>query len=101
MRMCLHLAVVVILLAEAALLLSQEASSPGAPLPQIGQAQLDRFRAGQEEFTAVRDPIDGLGPAYNGTSCGACHNLPAVGGSGIVTLTRAGRTDGDGRFSPS
>jgi CxxC motif-containing protein (DUF1111 family) len=78
----------------------QERPQPGDPLPQLPQAQLNRFRAGQEEFLAVRDPIDGLGPAYNGTSCGACHNNPAVGGGGIVSVTLAGRKNEDGSFTP-
>jgi CxxC motif-containing protein (DUF1111 family) len=73
---------------------------PGDHLPQISKEQVNRFRAGQQEFTAVRDPVDGLGPAYNGTSCGACHNLPAIGGGGIVLATRAGRKNEDGSFTP-
>jgi CxxC motif-containing protein (DUF1111 family) len=73
---------------------------PGDPLPQLPQAQLNRFRAGQEEFMAVRDPMDGLGPAYNGTSCAGCHTLPAVGGGGIVSVTLAGRRNEDGSFTP-
>jgi CxxC motif-containing protein (DUF1111 family) len=77
----------------------QERPQPGDPLPRLPQAQLNRFRAGQEEFLAVRDPIDGLGPAYNGTSCGACHNIPAVGGGGIVSVTQAGRRNEDGSFT--
>jgi CxxC motif-containing protein (DUF1111 family) len=88
-------------LVGAALLAGQQLRpQPGDPLPQLSQAQLNRFRAGQEEFMAVRDPIDGLGPAYNGTSCGACHNLPAVGGGGIVSVTQAGRKNDDGSFTP-
>jgi CxxC motif-containing protein (DUF1111 family) len=63
------------------------------------QSQIDRFRAGQEEFLAVRDPDDGLGPAYNGTSCGGCHSTPAIGGSGLITVTRAGLQDAAGNFT--
>jgi CxxC motif-containing protein (DUF1111 family) len=88
---------ITICLGGAALLAGQ--LQPGDPLPQLPQAQLNRFRAGQEEFMAVRDPMDGLGPAYNATSCGACHNLPAVGGGGIVSVTHAGRINVDGSFT--
>jgi len=77
----------------------QKRSQPGDPLSPLPQAQVNLFRAGQEEFTAVRDPIDGLGPAYNGTSCAACHDLPAAGGGGIISVTRAGRRNEDGSFT--
>ena len=41
---------------------------------------------------------EGLGPAFNGTSCAACHNVPAIGGAGTIAEMRAGRRDATGRF---
>ena len=32
----------------------------------------------------------GSGPAFNGTSCAACHNVPAIGGAGTIAEMRAG-----------
>ena len=37
-----------------------------------------------------RNAEEGLGPAFNGTSCAACHNVPAIGGIGLITEVRAG-----------
>jgi CxxC motif-containing protein (DUF1111 family) len=53
---------------------------------------------GQEDFTEVETSEEGLGPAFNGTSCAVCHSLPAIGGSSIVLETRAGYKDADGNF---
>jgi len=41
---------------------------------------------------------EGLGPAFNGTSCAACHNVPAVGGAGTVAELRAARRNERGEF---
>ena len=41
---------------------------------------------------------DGLGPAFNGTSCGACHSVPAIGGISPMAEVRAGHRDADGTF---
>ena len=53
---------------------------PGDPLPGITPREFDAFRVGLNAFTGVETVDDGLGPAFNGTSCGACHSVPAVGG---------------------
>jgi len=46
---------------------------------------------------------DGLGPVFNGKSCGECHAVPSVGGSepnvGVARETRIGRMF-NGRFDP-
>lgn len=73
------------------------ALAPGAALSGIGAEARALFEAGKEDFLENEDPADGLGPAFNGISCGGCHNLPAVGGTGNVTEVRAGRTV-NGRF---
>ena len=54
---------------------------PGDPLPGITPAEFEEFRLGLDDFTEVETAEDGLGPAFNGTSCAACHSVPAIGGS--------------------
>ena len=49
-------------------------------------------------FPGSGDPEDGLGPAFNGTSCAVCHNIPAVGGTGTMMEVRAGYRDEQGQF---
>ena len=71
---------------------------PGDPLPGITGAEAQRFRTGLEAFTDVLEPELGLGPVFNGTSCAGCHSIPAVGGSGTLTVVRAGMRDQDGKF---
>ncbi|MGH9674232.1 MAG: di-heme oxidoredictase family protein [Bryobacteraceae bacterium] len=81
-----------------AVLLGQRETLPGDPLPGITVAEFERFRIGLEDFTEVEDAEEGLGPAFNGTSCAGCHNVPAIGGAGTITEVRAGRRDEDGEF---
>src|SRR5687768_11359614 len=62
--------------------------------------------AGQELFSRTWLPWDsrvtqggdGLGPMYNASSCGACHNQGGVGGAGTrehnVRLTRLSEEEG-------
>jgi CxxC motif-containing protein (DUF1111 family) len=65
----------------------------GVPLPGISPAEFQEFRLGLDDFLEVETADEGLGPAYNGTSCAVCHNVPAIGGGGtIVELRAAGRT---------
>ena len=71
--------------------------NPGDPLPGISATDFSEFRLGLEDFTEVETAEDGLGPAYNGTSCAVCHNVPAIGGSGVILETRAGYRGEDNR----
>jgi CxxC motif-containing protein (DUF1111 family) len=71
---------------------------PGSPLPGITAQEHELFRMGLEDFTEVEGAADGLGPAFNGTSCGACHNVPAIGGTSTITEVRAGYRDEEGVF---
>jgi CxxC motif-containing protein (DUF1111 family) len=66
---------------------------PGDPLPGISPVDFSDFRLGLDDFTEVETVEDGLGPAYNGTSCAVCHNLPAIGGGGVMLEMRAGYRD--------
>jgi len=72
---------------------------PGDPLPGISATEFELFRMGLEDFTEVETAEDGLGPAFNGTSCAVCHSVPAIGGMSSVTEVRAGHVDSEGRFT--
>jgi CxxC motif-containing protein (DUF1111 family) len=72
---------------------------PGDPLPGITAAEFELFRMGLEDFTEVETAEDGLGPAFNGTSCAVCHSVPAIGGISTMTEVRAGHVDEEGRFT--
>ena len=78
--------------------LAQQPVSPGDPLPGITPAEFEEFRLGLEDFLEVESAEEGLGPAYNGTSCAGCHSVPAVGGIAPVTTVRAGIRDSNGNF---
>src|SRR5579864_994090 len=78
--------------------LMASAPKPGDPLPGITSGETRSFLQGQVAFMKVLEPEDGLGPAFNGTSCAGCHNTPTVGGTGTVTVLRAGLRDADGNF---
>ena len=53
----------------------------GEPIPSSTQTQLDAFERGKAVFSRRFDLADGLGPAFNVTFCGACHERPVPGGS--------------------
>jgi len=72
--------------------------APGEPLPGVTPAEFEEFRLGLDDFLEVETTEEGLGPAFNGTSCAACHNVPAIGGAGTIAEVRAGRRDANGRF---
>jgi hypothetical protein len=71
---------------------------PGDPLPGLTPREFEEFRLGLDDFTEVETSEEGLGPAFNGTSCAVCHSVPAIGGGGIMLETRAGYKDADGSF---
>ena len=72
---------------------------PGDPLPGITAGDFERFRIGLEDFTEVETAEEGLGPAFNGTSCAVCHSVPAIGGISTMTEVRGGYRDEDGTFT--
>ena len=72
--------------------------NPGDPLPGLTPTEFTEFRLGLEDFTEVETAEDGLGPAFNGTSCAVCHNVPAIGGIGVMLETRAAYQDASGEF---
>ena len=75
-----------------------QTGGPGSPLAGITPAEFEEFRLGLDDFMEVEATEEGLGPAFNGTSCAVCHNVPAVGGAGIIAELRAGRRNEKGEF---
>ena len=71
---------------------------PGDPLPGISGAEFEEFTLGLDDFTEVESVEEGLGPAFNGSSCAVCHSVPAIGGAGVVAEVRAARRDEHGEF---
>lgn len=78
----------------------QNGTRPGDPLPGLTPNEFEEFRLGLDDFLEVETVEEGLGPAFNATSCAACHNVPAIGGVSPIAEVRAGRRLPDGRFEP-
>ena len=75
----------------------------GDPLPDLSAERLGQFERGREMALTQFLPSDGLGPAFNVSSCAGCHERPTVGGSAGLyrNFTLAGTTlDGEG-FLPA
>jgi CxxC motif-containing protein (DUF1111 family) len=74
----------------------QAVTRPGDPLPGLSPSEFSLFRLGLDDFLEVETPEEGLGPAFNGTSCAGCHNVPAIGGGSVVAEMRGGRMGANG-----
>ena len=70
----------------------------GGPLGGLTPREFSEFRLGLDDFLEVETAEEGLGPAFNATSCAVCHNIPAIGGSGLILEVRAGFRDASGAF---
>jgi CxxC motif-containing protein (DUF1111 family) len=81
-----------------ALLSAQTRSTLGLPLSGITPVEFQEFRLGLDDFLEVEASEEGLGPAFNGTSCAVCHNIPTIGGAGTMAELRAGRRNASGEF---
>jgi len=79
---------------------AQRITQPGDPLPGLTPEEFELFRMGLDDFLEVESAEEGLGPAFNGTSCAACHNAPAIGGVSPVSEVRVARTGPSGEFLP-
>ena len=55
---------------------------PGDPLRGLTRPERTRFDQGKVVFDSVFTPQTGLGPLFNLTACGECHEDPKAGGSG-------------------
>src|SRR5687768_1734198 len=82
----------------AALLSAQTRSALGTPLSGITPVEFQEFRLGLDDFLEVEASEEGLGPAFNGTSCAVCHSIPTIGGAGTMAELRAGRRNASGEF---
>ena len=71
-------------------------SNPGDPLPGLSPVELAEFRGGLDLFNDDFVVNDGLGPAFNGTNCSQCHDVPAIGGAGVMLETRAAYREASG-----
>jgi len=82
----------------AALSTAQTRSALGTPLPGLTPVEFEEFRLGLDDFLEVEASEEGLGPAFNGTSCAVCHSIPTIGGAGTMAELRAGRRNASGEF---
>jgi len=80
------------------LLVAQRGALPGDPLPGLTPVEFEEFRLGLDDFLEVETAEEGLGPAFNGTSCAVCHSVPAVGGTGAIAEVRAASRGPRGEF---
>lgn len=87
-------------LLTAAIVLRAQDRPPGAggPIAGLSPSEFSEFRLGLDDFLEVETAEEGLGPAFNGTSCAVCHNVPAIGGGGLILEVRAGYRDETGVF---
>src|SRR5688500_7948356 len=74
------------------------AAHAGRPLTGLTPTGFEEFRLGPDDFLEVEFSEEGLGPAFNGTSCAACHNAPAIGGVSPVSEVRVAKTGPEGEF---
>ncbi len=81
-----------------AVLTAQTRSALGTPLAGLTPVEFQEFRLGLDDFLEVEFSEEGLGPAFNGTSCAVCHNIPTIGGAGTMAELRAGRSNANGEF---
>jgi CxxC motif-containing protein (DUF1111 family) len=77
---------------------AQTRSALGTPLAGLTPVEFEEFRLGLDDFLEVEASEEGLGPAFNGTSCAVCHNIPTIGGAGTMAELRAGRRNANGEF---
>ena len=87
-----------VVIASALLVAQTRSVVPGDALPGVTPIEFEEFRLGLEDFLEVENAAEGLGPAFNGTSCAVCHSVPAVGGASAIAEIRAGRRGPRGEF---
>jgi hypothetical protein len=61
------------------------------PLPGVTPSELAAFESSIVTFQEIETVDDGLGPIFNGNSCGGCHSQPGPGGGSHFFETRFGR----------
>ena len=55
---------------------------PGDPLRGLSAAERARFDSGRGVFDSAFTPAVGLGPLFNASGCGECHEDPVTGANG-------------------
>jgi CxxC motif-containing protein (DUF1111 family) len=53
----------------------------GAPIANLSTEQTTFFLNAKSRFVSPEGVANGLGPTFNGNSCGMCHSQPAIGGT--------------------
>jgi len=84
--------------------IADDISAPmGEPVPFATPEQLEEFEAGRAVALRRFDLDTGLGPTFNVTFCGACHERPVLGGSAGLyrNFAIAGTALDDGSFVPA
>lgn len=74
----------------------------GEPLPSASASQREAFERGRTLLAHRFTRAQGLGPAFNATFCGACHEKPVPGGAAGLyrNFTLSGIITSDGAFLP-
>ena len=70
----------------------------GPPFEGLDEETVEALRSFNDNrfiFEETEKVGDGLGPTYNGTSCGECHGSVVTGGSSQVAEHRTGRLDAE------
>lgn len=62
----------------------------GESVASLTASEQTRFTLGLQKFDVNLEDAQGLGPIFNQSACGACHNQGALGGTGSTTVTRFG-----------
>ena len=77
-----------------------ESGQPGAAVMSLSDEERARFIEGRRLFDMDFGRQMGLGPAFNGDSCRACHFAPVIGGAGPlgVNVMLHGTLDESGVF---
>ncbi len=84
--------------------IADDISAPmGAPVPFATPDQLATFAVGEQVAQKRFSRAEGLGPGFNVTFCGACHEKPVFGGAAGLyrNFNLAGRRTTDGAFLPA
>lgn len=63
----------------------------GSSLAGLLPGDVARFEAGKALFQHGFTFAEGLGPLFNQDRCSSCHDLPAIGGTGVETVQKATR----------
>jgi CxxC motif-containing protein (DUF1111 family) len=69
----------------------------GEPITGLTPSERAQFDLGKKAYTTSATASQGLGPAFNGRNCAACHEVP-IGGWGGTTVEHFGRLEADGSF---